>query len=464
MGRLRFHTDPKTPLPPGLYKKGRQFRARLSSSHPWVWFGSDYPAALAAFGAWKRASGKVRDVAWLLDQFTGVACQDRVRAGKLAERTARDYLRDSKVLKAGLGRIPFTSLTPAHIVKFRDVREVDAPTHVRNEMGCLSAALTWAVEAGMIATNPSREVRRPGKSIRERLITDDEYLAVYAKAGASVRLAMVLGVRTLGLPSDVLRMGPRNVMKYDDGRRTLRFRRGKTNVPVEVEIVGELAAALNPMLMPATLHPTFVRREDGKPYTVDGIGAMFRRDVVAAGILTTDDQGKQHVDFGLRDLRAKGATDMFRSGCADSADSIASRPQQRTHNRDLSQRSACGDRQAKRAAYHRVRDLADRIEFDLVPTLERRSTVIDQLVKRFRITNRVGRGSLERAKDLSVAGIDPEADPVFIVLQLRDTSERREGVPQCFDNRFVVQPLSHSENRPQTGYFNRPQKAGISNL
>src|SRR5262249_22058796 len=57
-------------------------------------------------------------------------------------------------------------------------------------------------------------------------------------------------------------------------------------------------------LEPATLHPTFVRREDGKPYTVDGIGAMFRRYCENAGVN----------DFGLRDLRAKGATDMYRAG------------------------------------------------------------------------------------------------------------------------------------------------------
>lgn len=92
-------------------------------------------------------------------------------------------------------------------------------------------------------------------------------------------------------------------MANDDGRRTLRFRRGKTNVQVEIEILGELEAALAPFLQSPTLHPTFVRREDGRPYTVDGIGAMFRRYCVKANVS----------DFGLRDLRAKGATDMFRA-------------------------------------------------------------------------------------------------------------------------------------------------------
>ena len=35
------------------------------------------------------------------------------------------------------------------------------------------------------------------------------------------------------------------VAGIDDGRRTLRFRRGKTNVQVEIEIVGELETALS---------------------------------------------------------------------------------------------------------------------------------------------------------------------------------------------------------------------------
>jgi integrase len=271
-------------------------------------------AAVAAFEAWKRANGRARDVAWLLNHFTGSVCAEKVKAKKLAPRTAKDYLHDAAVLIKGLGKIPVVSLAPAHIATFCNTRAVAAPTHVRNEMGCLSAALTWAVEANIITVNPAREVKRPGKRVRERLITDDEYLAAYAKAPGSVQLAMVLAVRTLGLPADVLRMGRANVVRYDDGRRTLRFRRGKTNQPVEVEIVGELAAALEPLLDPPTLHPTFVRREDGKPYTVDGIGAMFRRAVTAAGIVMKGDDGKEHVDFGLRDLRAKGATDMFRAG------------------------------------------------------------------------------------------------------------------------------------------------------
>src|SRR5207247_597710 len=63
---------------------------------------------------------------------------------------------------------------------------------------------------------------------RERLITNEEYLAVFAIAGAAVRRAMALAVRS--------------------GERVLRFSRGKTRVVVEIEIVGELAKIIDECL------------------------------------------------------------------------------------------------------------------------------------------------------------------------------------------------------------------------
>lgn len=301
MGRRRKHVDPSRPLPPGLYLEGRQYRARLLGG-PWVYFGDDYVRAIAGFAAWRHAGPDVGTVGWLLTMFATTVCTGRVKAGTLAARTARDYARDAEVLRKGLGAIPLAALEPHHVAAYREARAQDAPAHVRNELACLSAAMSYAVESGRITTNPCRDVRRPRKSVRQRLVSDAEYLAVHDVAGASVRLAMTLALRTLALPADVLALGPRNVVRYTDGRRTLRFARGKTGVGVEVEIVGELAAALEGMLDSA--HPTFVRTREGLPYSRDGIAAMFRRHCVAAGV----------ADFGLRDLRAKGATEMYRAG------------------------------------------------------------------------------------------------------------------------------------------------------
>jgi site-specific recombinase XerD len=49
---------------------------------------------------------------------------------------------------------------------------------------------------------------------------------------------------------------------------------------------------------------TLVHTEDGSPYTEDGLHAMLRRYCLKAGVRP----------FGLMDVRAKGATDMYLRG------------------------------------------------------------------------------------------------------------------------------------------------------
>ena len=78
---------------------------------------------------------------------------DRVTAKKMAPRTAKDYGIDAEVIFTGLGHIPIRALEPKHIVKFADERAKTNPAHVRNELACLSAALTWAVSVGLASAN-----------------------------------------------------------------------------------------------------------------------------------------------------------------------------------------------------------------------------------------------------------------------------------------------------------------------
>jgi len=304
VGRRRKQLDPDKPLPPGLYPHGNQFRARVMGGE-WVYFGTDYVEAVRGYAAWRRDGAKPDTIGWLLDLFAGPVCAGKVKAGTLAKRTAKDYSNDAEMLKTGLGHIPMTGLRPMHVTKYRDERAQSAPSHVRNEIAALSAALAWAVEAGKIDSNPCLQVDWPSKKVRTRLISDDEYLTVFEKAGTAVRLAMSLGVRTLALPGDLLKMGPRNVIRVGE-KRLLRFSRNKTDVPIEIEVVGELAQLIDAHLAESVVHTHFVHRRDGKPFTVDGIGAMFRRYC---------GEKKANVkDFGIRDLRAKGATDMYRAG------------------------------------------------------------------------------------------------------------------------------------------------------
>lgn len=320
MGRKRVRSDPYHPLPKGLYPHGRNFRARDRLGN-WKRFDGPQKPAVEAYHAWRLSSTPdyADSIAWLLDQFALEVCPQRVRGELMSARTALDYRNDRAILNAGLGKIPMASLAPFHIARFRDVRAETNPTHVRNELACLSAALSWAVDQGYITRNPCLEVRRPSRRKRQRLISDGEYMKVHSIAPASVQLAMLIAVRTLALPGDILSFAPANVVTSGE-KRVLRFQRNKTGALVTVELVGELGEAIEAALddpcvkfRNAPFVHTRLRRPDdhGKPnahppapYTVSGIRAIFQRCCAKAEV----------TDFGLRDLRAKGATDMYRAG------------------------------------------------------------------------------------------------------------------------------------------------------
>jgi hypothetical protein len=87
-------TKPDFPLPRGLFRHFRKYRARRSHAHPWEYFGNDYVEALRQFAAWKVGAAASSDtVGGLLAYFVDVACPAKVRARQLAPRTARDRSR-----------------------------------------------------------------------------------------------------------------------------------------------------------------------------------------------------------------------------------------------------------------------------------------------------------------------------------------------------------------------------------
>ena len=164
---------------------------------------------------------------------------------------------------------------------------------------------------GYLHTNPCHDVERPTKQRRERLITDAEFLSVYGRAGPMVKRAMTLAMRTLDLPADLYAMGPRNIVRLPDGRRLLRYDRSKIKgALVEIEVLGELAKVIDDALPEKIVCETFVHKRNGKAFTRDGLGAMFRRHCVGSPTHPVD---PVIADFGLRDLRAKGATEMYRA-------------------------------------------------------------------------------------------------------------------------------------------------------
>jgi integrase len=311
--------DEPTPLPKGLYPHRARFRTR-DEVGKWITFEGPQDAAIDAYNAWRARNvpTELRTIGWLLDQFTLIECPQRVKQGKLKQRTADDYLADSALIKLGIGHFRIPRLQPKHVYEMADVISETQPHHVRNILAALSAAMTYAVRRGYCELNPCKQVQRPKAHRRTRLITHDEYIAVYDKAPPMVQLAMTLAVRTLAIPSDLVTFGASNVKQQRD-RRVFEFRRQKTGAMITIALQGELLEVIDKALQDdwvqkgaPFLHTrerkggrgTDPSRYPPSQYTIDGLRAMFQ-----------DARDKAKVtDFGLRDLRAKGATDMYLAG------------------------------------------------------------------------------------------------------------------------------------------------------
>lgn len=299
MGRRR--TKPTGfDLPPRVYIHHGAFRYVPRDGKP-VPLGRDYAEAMRQWAIIVKPAKEVGTVASLIDWYLVEV------APKKAARTYRDNLKEAERLKKALGHIPYVQLKPHHVATYRDERGRDAPVRANREVALLRHVFSVALERGTVSSNPCKGVRRNPEKPRERMIEDHEYQAVYSCAEQSVRRLMALVYRTCQRPEDLIVAGPANVKRVEhEGHeiRVLRIRQAKTGKTVDVVITGELEALVDEHLCAKTVWPTFVHTRAGKRYTYSGLVAMFSRYVRKQGLS----------DFGIYDLKGKGATDMYRAG------------------------------------------------------------------------------------------------------------------------------------------------------
>lgn len=299
MGRRRKIFG-KHDLPPRVYIHHGAYRYVPRDGKP-ISLGRDYGEAMRKWAAIVQPATEVGTVSALIDWYLVNVAPNK------APRTYQDNLKEAEFLKKGVGHIPYTQLKPHHVAQYRDARAQDAPVRANREKALLSHVYTKAMEKGMVDYNPCSGVKRNPEKARERMIEDHEYQAVHALAEESVKRMMTLIYRTCQRPEDLLKAGPANVKRVEhEGKevRVLRVKQGKTGKTVDIVLVGDLGRLVDDHLQAATVWPTFVHTRAGKKYTYSGLAAMFRRYVGKAKLS----------DFGMYDIKGKGATDMYRAG------------------------------------------------------------------------------------------------------------------------------------------------------
>jgi integrase len=322
MGRQRKDGDPFGLAGTRLSYRHGAFYYRHRDGR-WERVGTDVTGAKKRASLYNDPSGVYGTTGYWLDRFL-VDCEERAKAGTLSARTASDYGKNAIPLKAFFGNMLPEEIKPAHVQKYLDIgRDKKRPVRANRERACLSSMLSWLMRqegATTMAVNPCMQAsgtQGNAESKRERYVTDAEYAAVHAAAGTQVRLLMELTYRTLQRPeSDILGWTPA-ILAHDEHTkaRILHFQQSKTKVWVKIALTASLDALIRKAMGdPPKISQPLVHTLKGKRYTYTGIMAMLTTAIQRANKGRAE--AARIASFGFRDLKGKGATDMWKSGVA----------------------------------------------------------------------------------------------------------------------------------------------------
>lgn len=311
MGRRRKDGDPLGLAGTRLTWHRNKFWYRHRDGH-WEPVGTDIKEAKRMAAVYNDPQNAYGTTGYWLDRFL-LDCAARVRAHDLSERTLSDYKKDVVELKVFFGRTAPESITPNMVQTYlNEGKTAGRATRANRERACLSSCLSWLIREGFTSmkVNPCMRasgVKRNEEQGRDRYVTNEEYNAVYAAASKPVRLMMELTYRTLQRPeSDILGWTPAIIRKKESGK-VLRIQQNKTGRILEIALEGDLLTLVESVVgdIPV-LHRPIVHTRKGKPYTYSGISSMLKRAQTMAR-----EKLPSLEPFGFRDLKGKGATDMW---------------------------------------------------------------------------------------------------------------------------------------------------------
>jgi len=194
----------------------------------------------------------------------------------ITQRVRRNML---ERFRAEHGHRPLKDLQRAHIRSIISAK-AETPEAANNLLKVLRVLLNYAVEIGMIASNPALRVKsyRSRNSEGYHTWSEDEIAQFEARhpLGSKARLALALALYTGQRPGDVVRMGWQNVR----GER-IPVRQQKTGASLTIPIHPELARAL--AAAPKT-NLTFLMTDHGASFTAAGFGNWFRDRCDEAGL------------------------------------------------------------------------------------------------------------------------------------------------------------------------------------
>jgi integrase len=312
MGRTRKDGDPLGLAGTRLSFRHGAFYYRHRDGR-WERVGTDLAGAKARAALYNDPAGVYGTTGYWLDLFL-VDCEARVKVGDLSARTLSDYRKNAEPLKVFFGNMPPEGIKAAAVQEYLDIgRKAGRPVRANREKACLSSCLSWLMRRKdcppTLRTNPCMQAsgtQGNPETKRERYVTDTQYKAVWAAGGTQVRLQRP--------ESDILGWSPAILARDEHTKaRILHFQQGKTGVWVKIALTADLDGLIRrAMGDPPQIGQPLVHTRKGDRYTYTGIMAMLTAAIKRAN------KGRAEADlipaFGFRDLKGKGATDMWKAG------------------------------------------------------------------------------------------------------------------------------------------------------
>ena len=218
-----------------------------------------------------------------------------------APRTQTDELGYIGKLRAVFGAMPPSAITPTMAARMRDdISLKSGAVQANHHLKTLKHVCKMAVEWGVLAHNPAREVSKLKTKQRERYVTDADFAAVYVHAHPMVKVAMDLAVLTGLRRGDLLALTKAQLK--DDG---IHVRTSKTSRGLIITYSRELTAVLErAKLMKPHFRQALIATRGGKAYTGSGFATMWQRSMLKAF-----PKGREAERYTFNDLRSKSASD-----------------------------------------------------------------------------------------------------------------------------------------------------------
>lgn len=214
---------------------------------------------------------------------------------KLASNTVKQYKVAAAKIKYMLS--DFTEpqqILPRHVAQLK-LSLAATPNMANRCLSFLRCVFNYALENQLIDSNPATGIKGHQEQTRRRLVTMDEYAAIYAAAPPRLQVTMDLYFYTGQRVRDVLQIKVNDLQ--DEG---IYFEQDKTEARLVVAWTPELRAVVaRAKTLPRNqFGQTLLQGRRGKPVDYKSVYDQWVRACEKAGIADTD----------MRDIRAMAAT------------------------------------------------------------------------------------------------------------------------------------------------------------